>query len=159
MSEERIEVPLKTGPNLPKPISETDPILWQIRHFTVELRSLYKHKHNLPGFESSRASDKSLHLDSMVEECAQALKPIFDTYIEKASSWYESKEAEQIKSTLVFDYREELQPDGTIKATGRPAYPPSKASERRKAQSVIDEMDKNDLAKLLMAELEKRKAQ
>ena len=156
MSEnQRIEVPLKTGPNFPKPISETDPILWQIRHFTVQLRSLYKHNNNLPSFESSRASDKSLHLDSMVEECAQALKPIFETYIEKASAWYESKEAEQIKSTLVFDYREELQPDGTIKATGRPAYLP----KEEKAQTTIEKMDKNDLAKLLMAELEKRKAQ
>ena len=80
--------------------------------------------------------------------------PIIDKYKEDAIAWYESEDAETIKAQLVFDYREELQPDGSIKATGRPAYPSPK--QKKVKTNPLDGLDKDMLLKLIQAEMSKR---
>lgn len=148
MPEERVEVTPLSERGIDHP-TDDDQIMYEVRNFVVKIRTHARRSAKLPNFESSRASDESLRLFSMVEKCIQFIRPMLAEYTDKASKWYASEEAEKIKADLVFAYREELRPDGTIKATGRPAYKP--------ASTTIENMDKDMLAKLLLAELEKRK--
>ena len=131
-----------------------DPILYEIRQLAMKIRAYVRRENKLDNFESTNASDPDMRPDSMIESMRLALLPIIDKYKEDAIAWYESEDAETIKAQLVFDYREELQPDGSIKATGRPAYPSPK--QKKVKTNPLDGLDKDMLLKLIQAEMSKR---
>lgn len=154
MEQDRIEVTPMHERKYPEQRKIVDPVTREIRDAVLQIMTHIKRQENLPSFASERASDSRLHLNSLVELCMNALQPIFDEYRQLAIAWYQTDEAEAVKADLVLAYREELRPDGSVKATGRPVY---KSPKQKSAKDPVQSLDKETLAKLLLAELEKRK--
>ena len=150
---ERIEIPIKPSQSEADTAAgqQYNPILAEIRQFAIRIRSHIRREHKLGNFESTRASDPAMHPDSMIEDIRQTLTPIFDSFMERAIIWYKSEEAEKIKSELVYDYRETLQSDGSVKATGRPVYPSPK--QRKAKSNPLDGLDKETLIKMIQAQM------